>query len=284
MDIERVFVVGAGTMGRGIAQAFAQGGLRAVLYDAAPGVAEQAFARIRSDLDRLVEREKMTEEQVAGIVSRLQVAESLDEAASCQFALEAIVEDLDAKSALLGELDTICPLDAILATNTSGLSVTALGRASGRPEQFVGMHFFNPAPVMKLVELVITADARTDVVATAVDLARSIGKEPVQVKDSPGFIVNRLLIPMLNEAILLLEEGVASVEDIDTAMKLGCGFPMGPLELSDLVGNDITLAVMDGLHAGLSGEKYRPADMLRSMVQQQRLGRKTGSGFTVGNE
>lgn len=284
MDIERVFVVGAGTMGRGIAQAFAQGGLRAVLYDAAPGVAEQAFARIRSDLDRLVEREKMTEEQVAGIVSRLQVAESLDEAASCQFALEAIVEDLDAKSALLGELNTICPLDAILATNTSGLSVTALGRASGRPEQFVGMHFFNPAPVMKLVELVITADARTDVVATAVDLARSIGKEPVQVKDSPGFIVNRLLIPMLNEAILLLEEGVASVEDIDTAMKLGCGFPMGPLELSDLVGNDITLAVMDGLHAGLSGEKYRPADMLRSMVQQQRLGRKTGSGFTVGNE
>lgn len=284
MDIERVFVVGAGTMGRGIAQAFAQGGLRAVLYDAAPGVAEQAFARIRSDLDRLVEREKMTEEQVAGIVSRLQVAESLDEAASCQFALEAIVEDLDAKSALLGELDTICPLDAILATNTSGLSVTALGRASGRPEQFVGMHFFNPAPVMKLVELVITADARADIVATAVELARSIGKEPVQVKDSPGFIVNRLLIPMLNEAILLLEEGVASVEDIDTAMKLGCGFPMGPLELSDLVGNDITLAVMDGLHAGLSGEKYRPADMLRSMVQQQRLGRKTGSGFTVGNE
>lgn len=284
MDIERVFVVGAGTMGRGIAQAFAQGGLRAVLYDVAPGVAEQAFARIRSDLDRLVEREKMTEEQVAGIVSRLQVAESLDEAASCQFALEAIVEDLDAKSALLGELDTICPLDAILATNTSGLSVTALGRASGRPEQFVGMHFFNPAPVMKLVELVITADARSDIVATAVELARSIGKEPVQVKDSPGFIVNRLLIPMLNEAILLLEEGVASVEDIDTAMKLGCGFPMGPLELSDLVGNDITLAVMDGLHAGLSGEKYRPADMLRSMVQQQRLGRKTGSGFTVGNE
>ena len=191
MDIERVFVVGAGTMGRGIAQAFAQGGLRAVLYDAAPGVAEQAFARIRSDLDRLVEREKMTEEQVAGIVSRLQVAESRDEAASCQFALEAIVEDLDAKSALLGELDTICPLDAILATNTSGLSVTALGRASGRPEQFVGMHFFNPAPVMKLVELVITADARTDGVATAVDLARSIGKEPVRVKDSPGIIVNR---------------------------------------------------------------------------------------------
>jgi 3-hydroxybutyryl-CoA dehydrogenase len=284
MDIERVFVVGAGTMGRGIAQAFAQGGLRAVLYDAAPGVADQAFARIRSGLDRLVEREKMTEEQVAGIVSRLQVAESLDDAASCQFALEAIVEDLDAKSALLGELDTICPLDAILATNTSGLSVTALGRASGRPEQFVGMHFFNPAPVMKLVELVITADARSDIVATAVELARSIGKEPVQVKDSPGFIVNRLLIPMLNEAILLLEEGVASVEDIDTAMKLGCGFPMGPLELSDLVGNDITLAVMDGLHAGLSGEKYRPADMLRSMVQQQRLGRKTGSGFTVGNE
>ena len=284
MDIERVFVVGAGTMGRGIAQAFAQGGLRAVLYDAAPGVADQAFARIRSGLDRLVEREKMTEEQVAGIVSRLQVAESLDEAASCQFALEAIVEDLDAKSALLGELDTICPLDAILATNTSGLSVTALGRASGRPEQFVGMHFFNPAPVMKLVELVITADARSDIVATAVELARSIGKEPVQVKDSPGFIVNRLLIPMLNEAILLLEEGVASVEDIDTAMKLGCGFPMGPLELSDLVGNAITQAVMDGLHADLSGEKSRPADMLRSMVQQQRLGRKTGSGFTVGNE
>ncbi len=280
MSIERVFVVGAGTMGGGIAQAFAQGELEVLLYDEVAEVAAGAVPRMEKGLAKVVEKGKMTAEEVGAVLGRIQIADELAPAAECQFVIEAIIEDFAVKADLLAELGGICPPDTILATNTSSLSVTDLGQAGGRPASFVGLHFFNPAPVMKLVELVVAPQTSSATAETVRNLAIAIGKVPVLVKDSPGFVCNRLLIPMINEAIVLLEAGVASAEDIDTTMKLGCGFPMGPLELSDLIGNDITLAVMESLRERLDRAKYQPARLLEEMVADGRLGRKTGDGFT----
>ncbi len=282
MNIQRVLVAGAGTMGGGIAQTFAQGGFEVLLYDEVPEVAASAVPRMEKGLQKVVEKGKMTADDVAASLARIQVADDLAPAAQCQFVIEAIIEDFAVKADLLAELASICPPHTIFATNTSSLSVTDLGQASGRAANFVGLHFFNPAPIMKLVELVLTPETSSETAETVGNLAVAIGKVPVLVKDSPGFVCNRLLMPMINEAIVLLEEGVASAEDIDTVMKLGCGFPMGPLELSDLIGNDITLAVMESLRERLSSDKYQPAGLLEEMVDDSRLGRKTGSGFTCG--
>ncbi len=280
MNIDLVFVAGAGTMGSGIAQCFAQGGFDVLLYDDVPEVAAGAVPRMEKGLQKVVEKGKMTADDVAAILARIQTADDLAPAAQCQFAIEAIIEDFTAKADLLTELSSICPPHTILATNTSSLSVTDLGQASGRAANFLGLHFFNPAPIMKLVELVVAPETSSETAETVRNLAVAIGKVPVLVKDSPGFVCNRLLIPMINEAIVLLEEGVASAEDIDTTMKLGCGFPMGPLELSDLIGNDIILAVMESLRERLGSDRYEPAGLLEEMVAESRLGRKTGSGFT----
>ncbi len=282
MAVERVFVAGAGTMGRGIAQVFAQGGCQVLLYDAVAEVADAAVPAIEKGLEKVVARGKMTANDVAALVARIRIADDLAGAADCQFVIEAVVEDAAAKQELFGQLNAICPRDTVFATNTSSLSVRELGEAGGRPQRFLGLHFFNPAPAMKLVELVATPQTDPNVADMVRDLAVAVGKQPVLVQDSPGFVVNRLLIPMINEAILLLDQGVASAEDIDTAMKLGCGFPMGPLELSDLIGNDITLVTMQSLEKRLGSDKYAPARLLQQMVADSRLGRKTNVGFTCG--
>ena len=280
MTISRIFVAGAGTMGRGIAQAFAQGGFDVYLYDEATGIAAAAIEKLQAGLAKVVAREKMTQAQADAIIARIHTADDLAAAADCQFAIEAIVEDVSAKTTLFAELNDICPPDTIFATNTSSLSVTDLGHASGRPDAFIGLHFFNPAQIMKPVEIICTADTSSETAESVEALVAAIAKTPIHVTDSTGFVVNRLLIPMINEAVRLLEEGVASAEDIDTAMKLGCGFPMGPLELSDLIGNDITLAVMRSLEAAFGPDKYSPAALLEQMVAEGKLGRKTGTGFT----
>ena len=282
MAVERVFVAGAGTMGRGIAQVFAQGGCQVLLYDAVAEVADAAVPAIEKGLEKVVARGKMTADDAAALVARIRIADDLAGAADCQFVIEAVVEDAAAKQELFGQLNAICPRDTVFATNTSSLSVRELGEAGGRPQRFLGLHFFNPAPAMKLVELVATPQTDPNVADMVRDLAVAVGKQPVLVQDSPGFVVNRLLIPMINEAILLLDQGVASAEDIDTAMKLGCGFPMGPLELSDLIGNDITLVTMQSLEKRLGSDKYAPARLLQQMVADSRLGRKTNVGFTCG--
>lgn len=280
MTINRIFVAGAGTMGRGIVQAFAQGGFDVHLYDEVPGIAPAAIEKLQAGLAKVVAREKMTQAQADAIIARIHTAEDLAAAADSQFVIEAIVEDPAAKGNLFTQLNDICPPDTIFATNTSSLSVTDLGHASGRPDTFIGLHFFNPAQIMKPVEIVLTADTSPETAETVHDLVAAIAKTPIRVTDSTGFVVNRLLIPMINEAVRLLEEGVASAGDIDAAMKLGCGFPMGPLELSDLIGNDITLAVMRSLEATFGPDKYSPAALLEQMVADGKLGRKTGAGFT----
>ncbi len=281
MTVNNILVVGAGTMGRGIAQAFAQGGFDVHLYDEVTGIAAGAIEKLQAGLAKVVAREKMSQQDADAIIARIHIVENLAlVAADAQFVIEAVVEDLAAKTALFADLNDICPPDAIFATNTSSLSVTELGHASGRPEAFIGLHFFNPAQIMKPVEIVVTADTSAETVETVEALVAAIAKTPIHVTDSTGFVVNRLLIPMINEAVRLLEEGVATAKDIDTAMKLGCGFPMGPLELSDLIGNDITLAAMRSLEATFGSAKYRPASLLEQMVAEGKLGRKSGEGFT----
>ncbi|ETA81336.1 3-hydroxybutyryl-CoA dehydrogenase [Youngiibacter fragilis] len=275
----KVFVVGAGTMGSGIAQAFAQGGWEVGMYDVAEGFARKSLSGMLGRLAKQVEKGKLSQEECDRISGSLKVYEDLAGASDCDLVLEAVVERMEVKKSLFKELDSICADTAIFASNTSSLSITEMASATKNPGRVIGMHFFNPAPVMKLVEIIRGQLADEETFKRAVEYAKTIGKDPVEVTEGPGFVVNRILIPMINEAIGVLADGFASAEDIDKAMKLGANHPMGPLALSDLIGNDITLAIMEVLHKEMGTDKYAPHPLLRKMVRAGLLGKKTGRGF-----
>ncbi|MCC6314289.1 MAG: 3-hydroxybutyryl-CoA dehydrogenase [Thermomicrobiales bacterium] len=266
-------------MGRGIAQVAAEAGFCTLLYDADDAARERGFTAVHDAWRRLVERGKRDETQVAAFAERLRVAENIAAAASADLAIEAIFENPVAKIALFRELDAICPSETLLASNTSSISITRLAGATSRPDRFVGMHFFNPAPVMPLVEVVRGLRTSDRTAERAAAVARAFGKTPVVVQDAPGFVVNRVLLPMINEAVFALSEGVAGKEAIDEAMKLGAAHPMGPLALADLIGLDVCLDILQTLHRDLGEDKYRPAPLLERMVDAGLLGRKSGEGF-----
>jgi 3-hydroxybutyryl-CoA dehydrogenase len=275
--IERALVVGAGTMGSGIAQVIAEAGIETTLVDADAANLERGLAAIRSRWERAAAAGRRTPEEIARFMGNLHTAQ--EDAAAADLIVEAIVENLEAKSAVLTTLAAAAKPDAILASNTSSISITALGHKTGRPERFVGLHFFNPVPVLPLVEVVRGLETSEQTVADAVAFATRIGKTPIVVNDAPGFVANRILLPMINEAIFTLQDGVASAEAIDQVMKLGMAHPMGPLALADLIGLDICLDALETLHRDFGEDKYRPAPLLRRMVAAGKLGRKTGQGF-----
>ena len=275
----RVFVAGAGTMGAGIAQVFAQAGHEVVLYDISSEFAERGFSGIAKSLGKLVEKGKLDEAKKDGILGKIKATAKLEDAAGAGLCLEAVLENVAVKKELFTNLEKICGPDVIFATNTSSISITELAAAVSKPENVIGMHFFNPAAVMKLVEVIRGHSTSDAVFKTVFDLAKEIGKEPVEVSEAPGFVVNKVLVPMINEAIMLLEQGVAKAEDIDKAMMLGAGHPMGPLALSDLIGNDVVLYIMDVLYKETCDSKYRASVLLRKLVRAGKLGRKSGSGF-----
>ncbi len=279
MALGAIAVVGSGTMGNGIAQVFAQRGHSVILRDLDQAILDRARKQLEKNLSRLMEKETISNGDKASTLARIKPVTDLKEIAAADFVIEAVVEDVDAKMQLFHELDEICKRDTILASNTSSISITRLGSATNRPEKVIGMHFMNPVPVMPLVE-VIRGQATTDqTLRTVVQLARALGKTPVEVNDYPGFVSNRVLMPMINEAIFAVYEGVASPEAIDQVMKLGMNHPMGPLTLADFIGLDVCLAIMQVLQEGFGDPKYRPCPLLRRMVAAGWLGRKTGRGF-----
>jgi len=277
--IERVAIIGAGTMGSGIAQVFAQVGYAVSLIDVSREQLSRAMASIERGTKRLMEKGQLGQVEQEAIMGRITTGLAVDEVRKARLVLETIVEDVEAKTRLFATVDQAAPAEAILASNTSSVSITCLAAATRRPERVIGMHFINPAPVMKLVEVIRGLATSDETHEAVVELARGLGKTPVTVSDTPGFALNRLLIPMLNEACYLLMEGVASREDIDTVMKLGANHPMGPLALADLVGLDTCLAIMEVLQRDLGEDKYRPCPLLRKMVAAGYLGRKAGRGF-----
>jgi 3-hydroxybutyryl-CoA dehydrogenase len=277
--IETMAVVGAGQMGSGIAQVAAQAGLRVILADASPELARRAHDRLGSTLARLVEKGKLTGADREAVLGRIHPAASLDDCAPADLAIEAIVEQQGPKVELLRRLDALLEPAALLASNTSSISITALAASTGRPDRCCGMHFMNPPPVMQLIEIIRGLQTSDATYVAVVELARRFGKTVVTSKDSPGFIVNRILIPLLNEACFALQEGLASPVDIDTAVRLGLNHPMGPLTLADFVGLDTCLSIAEVLHRELGDDKYRPAPLLRSYVAAGWCGKKAGRGF-----
>lgn len=278
-EIRTIGVVGAGTMGHGIAQVSAQSGYRVVLADVAPAALEKGLASIAKGYERQVAKSKLSPEERDAALGRLSGTSDLGELGPVDLAIEAVVERLDVKLTVLRDLDRVCGPAAILATNTSSISITKLAAATGRPERVIGMHFMNPVPVMQLIEVIrglATDQATYDAVA---DAARRMGKTPVEVHDAPGFVSNRVLMPMINEAVYCLYEGVGTPEAIDQVMKLGMNHPMGPLALADLIGLDVCLDILRVLLDGFGDPKYRPCPLLVKMVDAGRLGRKTGRGF-----
>jgi 3-hydroxybutyryl-CoA dehydrogenase len=272
-------VVGAGTMGNGIAQVFAQSGHTVRLFDASSEAVARAQKAIEKSLGRFVDKGKLTTEAKDAALARLVPAASLEAFADVDYAVEAILEREDAKRAVLSQLDRITRPDVILATNTSSISITRLGASTSRPDKVLGMHFMNPVPLMTLVELVRGQATSNATMRAAVDLCQQLGKTPVEAADYPGFIANRILLPMINEAIYTVMEGVGTPEAVDTVMKLGMNHPMGPLALADFIGLDVCLAILDVLHQGLGDDKYRACPLLRRMVAAGQLGKKTGRGF-----
>ncbi len=279
MQVQRVLVVGAGQMGAGIAQAAAQAGLDVVLADSTPELARRGLERLGAALGKLVEKGKLAGPEREAVLARIRPAAALGDGAGADLAIEAIVEEEGAKRALLAELDRLLRPEALLASNTSSISITALASATRRPAQVVGMHFFNPVPVMQLLEIVRGLQTSDATYQAALALGERLGKTVVTARDSPGFIVNRILVPLLNEACFALDEGLATAEDIDTAVRLGLNHPMGPLTLADFVGLDTVLAIAEVLHRELGDDKYRPAPLLRQHVAAGWLGRKAGRGF-----
>jgi 3-hydroxybutyryl-CoA dehydrogenase len=279
MGIDRMAIVGAGQMGSGIAQVAAQAGVEVVLADASPELARRAVEKLGHTLAKLVEKGKLPAAEREKVLGRIRPAASLEDCAAADLAIEAIVENQGVKRAIFEKLDALLRPEAILASNTSSISITALAAATRRPDRFVGMHFMNPPPVMQLVEIIRGLQTSDATYATTVALAKRFGKTTVTSKDSPGFIVNRILIPLLNEACFALQEGLASPEDIDTGVKLGLNHPMGPLTLADFIGLDTCLFIAEVLHRELGDDKYRPAPLLRQYVAAGWHGRKAGRGF-----
>ena len=279
MEISRVGVVGLGTMGAGIAQVCVQAGLEVVGREVAPELGERARERIDHYLARGVEKERLTQEEKDAALGRLTLVTELDDLASCQLVIEAAFEDLAVKRELFEALERIVAPDAILATNTSALSVTEIASATSTPERVVGMHFFNPAPVLPLVEVIRTAETSDEVFDAAYAFVQRIGKEPVPCNDTPGFVVNRILIPLLNDCVRVLDEARVSPDDVDRAMRFGANWPIGPCALIDLIGVDVHVHASEALHAALGEERMAPPDRLRRMQADGHLGRKAGRGF-----
>jgi len=280
MKIKKVCVLGAGIMGSGIAQVAAAAGFDVTMRDIQDRFVDKGLQTIKFHLDRAVEKEKIEAKEAKAIMGRIQGTTDLkDAAAEADLVIEAVVEDMRVKKEVFAELDAICKPDTILASNTSGLSITEIASATNQPDKVLGVHFFNPAPVMQLVELIRGYVTSDNTLATTKAFVEKLGKTAIEVKEAPGFAVNRILCPMINEAVFVYSEGVATAEDIDQAMVLGANHPMGPLALADLVGLDTLLAVLDGLHQELGEDKYRPAPLLRKMVRAGHLGRKSGKGF-----
>ena len=279
MDYGSIGVIGSGIMGNGIAQVMAQSQRPVLLTDQSPELVQRAIAAIHDRLARRVEKEQITSQEMNSTMANIRPATSLADLKGASLIIEAVYEDTQTKMQLFRELQPFCSTDTIVASNTSAIPITMLSSAVTYPERFLGMHFFNPVPVMKLVEVIRGIHTSEETAEEIVSLTLSIGKTPVAVSDSPGFVSNRLLVPMINEAVFVLSQGIASREDIDTVMKLGANHPMGPLELADLIGLDTCLHVMEAMHSGLGEDKYRPAPLLRRMVEAGQLGRKSGKGF-----
>ncbi|MFC0273252.1 3-hydroxybutyryl-CoA dehydrogenase [Metabacillus herbersteinensis] len=281
MNIEKVVVIGAGQMGTGIAQVMAQSGLHVILNDLSDEHVQKGLGVIYNQLQRDVKKGRKTEEEKQEILERIQLSSNLSEATDVQFVIEAATEKLEVKKQIFKYLDEIVPNGAILASNTSSISITEIAAVTKRPELVIGMHFFNPVPVMKLVEIIrglATSDKTYEMIKS---LTRTIEKEPVGVKDFPGFAANRILVPMINEAIFCIYEGVSTSEEIDNVMKLGMNHPMGPLQLADFIGLDTVLSIMEVLHDGYGDPKYRPCPLLQQYVKAGWLGKKTGRGFYI---
>ncbi|MER2008193.1 MAG: 3-hydroxybutyryl-CoA dehydrogenase [Psychrobacillus sp.] len=281
MNIQKVMVIGAGQMGSGIAQVCAQAGYEVKLNDREEKFFERGFQTISKNLSRNVEKGRMTEDDKQAVLNKISKSLSIDDANDVDLVIEAAVENMEIKQSIFKQLDSIAPANAILATNTSSLPITEIAAATNRPEQVIGMHFMNPVPVMKLVEIIRGLATNDEVYAAIEEMTKKLSKVPVEVNDFPGFVANRVLMPMINEAIYTLYEGVATKEAIDDVMKMGMNHPMGPLQLADFIGLDTCLYIMEVLHEGFGDSKYRPCPLLRKYVKAGWLGKKTGRGFYI---